>query len=177
MTCPPKDEKREERIHMEIVVDAYDSEEQAMGWYSYLDDNIQFPFKARCIAECATSPLEPGNEVEVVELASADDCEHEMFVLICQKSRKLAVPLSQLEGIQVDEQTQQAIEDWHYWDNRGYEFELYCQRKREARRRPCFRRWPLNLFSRIRDKSFRDAPSGCFSPRSHRLTEFFDTFR
>ncbi len=122
MTRPPKDEKREERISMEIVVDANGPEEQAMGWYYYLDDNLQFPFKARCIAERATSPLEPGNEVEVVELASADDCEHEMFVLIRrQKSRKLAVPLSQLEGILVDTQTQQAIEDWHYWVNQGYE--------------------------------------------------------
>ena len=27
----------------------------------------------------------------------------------------------QLEGIQVDEETQKAIEDWHYWVNRGYE--------------------------------------------------------
>jgi hypothetical protein len=123
MTHPPKDEEREERIHMEIVVDANGPEEQVMGWYYYLDDNMQFPFKARCIAERATSPLEPGDAVEVLEMASEDNCKHEMFVLIRrQKSRKLAVPLSQLEGIQVDEQTQQAIEDWHYWVNRGYEF-------------------------------------------------------
>jgi len=30
-----KDEVRENRIIMEIVVDAYGSEEQAMGWYYY----------------------------------------------------------------------------------------------------------------------------------------------
>lgn len=29
--CPMKDEEREERIAMEIIVDAYNSEEQAMG--------------------------------------------------------------------------------------------------------------------------------------------------
>jgi endonuclease I len=28
-----KDEERENRIDMEVVVDAYDSEERAMGWY------------------------------------------------------------------------------------------------------------------------------------------------
>ena len=28
----------------------------------------------------------------------------------------------QLEGVKVDEETQQAIEDWRYWVNRGYEF-------------------------------------------------------
>ena len=29
----------EERITYEIVVDCYDSEEVAMGWYYYLDDH------------------------------------------------------------------------------------------------------------------------------------------
>jgi hypothetical protein len=37
-----RDEEREERIQMEVVVDAYDSEEQAMGWYYYLQDKIIF---------------------------------------------------------------------------------------------------------------------------------------
>jgi len=54
-------------------------------------------------------------------MAPVEECEHEMFVLIQRKKRQLGVPLMQLEGIQVDEETQQAIEDWHYWVNRGYE--------------------------------------------------------
>jgi hypothetical protein len=37
------DEIREERIEMEIIVDAYNPEEQAMGWYYYLDNNLDFP--------------------------------------------------------------------------------------------------------------------------------------
>jgi hypothetical protein len=122
MTRQAKDEAREERIHMQIVVDAYGPEEQAMGWYSYLDDILQFPFSARCIARRTISPLEPGEEVEVVGMAPAEECGHEMFVLIQWKQRQLAVPLMQLEGIRVDVETQQAIEDWHYWVNRGYEF-------------------------------------------------------
>ena len=121
MTQRAKDEAREERISMEIIVDAYGPEEQAMGWYYYLDDNLHCPFPARCVARRSTSPLKPGEEVEVVGMAPEEDCEHEMFVLIQWKDSQLAVPLMQLEGIQVDEQTQQAIEDWHYWVDRGYE--------------------------------------------------------
>jgi Calcium binding len=117
-----KDEAREERIHMEIIVDAHDSEEQVMGWYYYLDDTIHFPFSARCVALRPTSPLELDDKVEVVGMAPAEECEHEMFVLIQRKKRQIAVPLMQLEGIEVDEEAQQAIEDWHYWVNRGYEF-------------------------------------------------------
>jgi ABC-type proline/glycine betaine transport system substrate-binding protein len=63
-----------------------------------------------------------GDETEVVEMAPAEECEHEMFVVIRWKPHPLAVPLMQLEGLQVDEETQQALEDWHYWVSRGYEF-------------------------------------------------------
>jgi hypothetical protein len=51
MTQFEKDEEREERIKMEIIVDTYSAEEQAMGWYAYLDDTLDFPFEARCITE------------------------------------------------------------------------------------------------------------------------------
>ena len=121
MTRRDKDEAREERIHMEIIVDAYGPEEQVMGWYNYLNDTLQFPFSARCIALRTSSPLELEEEVEVVGMAPDEECQHEMLVLIRWKRRQLAVPLMQLEGIQVDEETQQAIEDWHYWVGRGYE--------------------------------------------------------
>jgi|SRR5579864_9500718 len=120
MTRPSTDDEREERIDMEIIADAYGPDEQAIGWYNYLTDNIQFPFKARCIATRTTSPLEPGDEVKVVEMASAEDCEHDMLVFIRWKSRKFAVPLGQLEGVQVDEETEQAIGDWHYWADQGH---------------------------------------------------------
>lgn len=123
MTAVDRDDEREERIHDEIVVDAYGPEERAMGWYYYLDAQLQFPFRARCVADRASSPLELGDKVEVTGLASADDCEHEIFVMIPWKRRTLAVPLYQLKAADhVDEETQQAIEDWLYWVQRGYEF-------------------------------------------------------
>lgn len=35
-----KDDDREYRISMEVVVDAYGPEEQALGWYYYLEGNM-----------------------------------------------------------------------------------------------------------------------------------------
>ena len=49
-----------------------------------------------------------------------EECEHEMFVSIWWQDRLLAVPLSQLAGIDVDDGTEQAIRDWHTWIDRGY---------------------------------------------------------
>jgi hypothetical protein len=121
MNGPERDDEREERIAMEIVVDAYGPEEQALGWYYYLEGKLQFPFRAKCIADRATSPLRVGESVQVVGMPPEDECEHEMFVLIRWSRRTLAVPLSQLDGVGVDEEAREAIEDWHYWVGRGYE--------------------------------------------------------
>ena len=115
-----RDEERENRISMEAIVDAYGSEEQAMGWYYYLDDKILFPFEAQCIRERKTSPLRVGENVQVVGMVLENDCLNEMFVEIEWSSRTFGVPLSQLKGIEVDENTEEAISDWHYWVERGY---------------------------------------------------------
>ena len=60
---------RERRILEEIVVDAHDETERAMGWFSYLDDQLQSPFTARCITKRAISPLRVGDEVDVIGMA------------------------------------------------------------------------------------------------------------
>ena len=117
-----RDEAREERIAFEAIVDAYGPEEQAMGWYYYLEDKINPPFKAKCIKKRAISPLVVAEEVEVVGMAPEDECVNEMFVMIKWQGRELGVPLTQLSGVDLDEKTQEAVEDWHYWVNMGYEF-------------------------------------------------------
>ena len=117
-----RNEEREERITMEIVVDAYGPEEQAMGWYYYLQDTMQFPFTAVCVSKRRISPLKENATVKVVGMAPEDECEQEMFVEIEWEGDTLAVPLIQLEATEADEETQQTIADWHYWVNQGYEF-------------------------------------------------------
>lgn len=117
-----EDKDREYRIDMEVVVDAYDSEERAMGWYYYVSDECGFPFKATCIAQRRTSPLEINEDVEVLGTSPAEECETEIYVDIKWNDGTLGVPLSQLEGIDINDETKQVIEDWHYWVKRGYEF-------------------------------------------------------
>lgn len=122
MTSGEKDEAREKRIRNEIVVDAYDRHERAIGWYTYLDDRLRFPFQAQCIAEREVSPLKEGEQVRVVGMSSVEASEHEMFVTIEWMDRELGVPLAQLEPLDVDSETAQAVADWHYWDEQGYVF-------------------------------------------------------
>lgn len=108
---------------MEIVVDAYDAGERAVGWYSYLEEHLHEPFTARCIARRPISPLKVGDVVEVIGMPPDSECQHEMFVTIRWEKEGLAVPLSQLKpGKDADAGTRQAVEDWHYWLKQGYCF-------------------------------------------------------
>ena len=115
-----RDEEREHRILMEVIVDAYGPEEQALGWYYYLEGKIAFPFTARCVEERRISPLREGEEVVVMGMLPEEECRCEMFVEIEWQGRRLGVPLAQLEPVGVDEETEEAIADWHYWVGRGY---------------------------------------------------------
>jgi Calcium binding len=122
MVKPRRDRKRERHITLEIVVDAYDTHERAMGWYYYLQEQLNFPFTATCIAKRSISPLRVKDEVEVIGMPSEDECEHEMFVTIRWEKDGLAVPLVQLRPIKATHtRTKQGAEDWHYWVKMGYE--------------------------------------------------------
>jgi hypothetical protein len=121
MARSQQDPEREERITMEVVVDAYDAEERSMGWFYYLEDKIQFPFQAKCVTKRSSSPLAVGKTVKVVGMAS-EECDREMFVEIEWEKETLAVPLMQLTPVKPDDDTEEAVADWHYWVEQGYEF-------------------------------------------------------
>ena len=107
---------------MEILVDAHDEEERAMGWYYYLADTMAFPFNAISIQEHHKSPLQEQEPVEVLGMAPEHTCLREIYVNVQRNGQELSVPLAQLQASDVDEDTREALEDWHYWVARGYGF-------------------------------------------------------
>lgn len=113
------DEERDERIKNEVIVDAYTPWEQSLGWYYYLEDKMRFPFQARCIEARTVSPLRVGETVRVVGMPDEADCRSEMFVLVECLDREFGVPLTQLDGVDVDRDTREAVADWHHWYGDG----------------------------------------------------------
>jgi hypothetical protein len=126
MSRVKQDKSREERIDMEIVVDAYNEDERAMGWYYYLDNNLNVPFKAKWVAKKGSASAYEGEEVEVWGMADEQYCEEEMFVEVAYQEDgvedSFSVPLYEIEPTEADSKTAEAVADWHYWVNQGYEF-------------------------------------------------------
>jgi Calcium binding len=121
------DESRENRIKEEILVDAEDKEDRAMGWYYYLDDMLNFPFNAKWVKKGRKpSTTVKEKEVEVLGMASEDECLRDMLVEIVAvggSDEDVEVArLSDLTVMETDDETREALADWYYWQARGYKF-------------------------------------------------------
>ncbi|MDZ7958816.1 MAG: calcium-binding protein [Aulosira sp. DedQUE10] len=120
------DQTREHRIQTEIVADAEDKEDRAMGWYDYLDDSLNFPFNAKWTKKARKTGKSEEKQVEVLGMAPDDECSKDMFVEVVYPGGDdediFSARLSEIEAIDADEDTQEALADWQYWLARGYKF-------------------------------------------------------
>ena len=61
------------------------------------------------------------SKCKVLGMAPEEECESEMFVWIERDGSRIAVPLAQLRPLSKDIETQEAVGDWLYWVDRGYQ--------------------------------------------------------
>ena len=125
MTNRETDPIRENRIDYEIVVDAYDETERAMGWYYYLQDKITFPFLAKWKKKTKKIGAITEKEVEVLDMASEEDCESNMYVEVAymgENDDTFTAKLSDIEAINPDPDTEEALADWQYWIDMNHGF-------------------------------------------------------
>ena len=54
-------------------------------------------------------------------MAPVEECEHDMFVEMDWDDEGLAIPLSQLEVVDADDETREAAEGLLYWTKKGYQ--------------------------------------------------------
>lgn len=115
------DTSREQRIAAEVIPYAKTDEDQENVWYYYLEDKLNFPFKAKWKSEGRRSSPTEGAAVEVLGMASENDCTEDMFVEVLYQKEVFSVSLTDLEIVAADSATQEAIADWNYWMSRGYQ--------------------------------------------------------
>ncbi|MDZ8184254.1 MAG: calcium-binding protein [Nostoc sp. ChiSLP02] len=119
-------ENREHRIQTEIIADAEDKEDRAMGWYYYLEETLNFPFMGKWKKKNRKSGSTEEKPVEVLGMAPDDECLKDMYVEVAYIGGKdddvYTAKLSEIVAIDVDSETEEAIADWLYWLGRGYKF-------------------------------------------------------
>lgn len=119
MVAPKLDPEREHRIDYEAIVDCYDQYERALGWYYYLKDKCTFPFTAVYTSRRSKKK----KPIEITDMLSEEECESSIYVYGRFEDDELPISLVDIEPIaNTDEATKEAIADWHYWLQQGYQF-------------------------------------------------------
>ena len=116
-------EEREHRIAYEIIVDCYDEYEVSMGWYTYLEDKLAFPFEAQWSTTTPFTKVSKSGTVQVVGMADSEDCQTDMLVEIeyrdGDQTDVFSVPLEEIQPSKSNTTRAQAIEDWRHWLDQG----------------------------------------------------------
>ena len=115
-----RNEKYEEKLYDEILVDCKDEYEQNMSWFYYVQDELEFPFEAS-IKLRKRNGGEIIKRVKVLDLSTDDsnfDRNFEIKVDIEFDEYIIETPMSKLEDIEANENTIEIIEIWKYWTKR-----------------------------------------------------------
>lgn len=112
-----KNKERQHRIDYEIIVDCYDDHEINMGWAIYMEEKMNFPFKADAPIRERSKGINY-QRIEVVELETTESNYEggDFYLNIDWQGLLIPVPLSDLRNIEADEDTLEAIGDWKYWN-------------------------------------------------------------
>ena len=108
------DKERQERIENEIIVDAYDDGEVKMGWYTYMQDELCFPFTADVMIK-KRSGKKVKQKVDVLDLANDDYFGNDMMLEVAYTDDVFRVGMRELINVEANEETIQAIGDWFFW--------------------------------------------------------------
>ena len=115
------DPAREHRILEEVIVDAYDDEEQLMGWYYYLAENLVFPIPAT-----ARLPLRGGKSetksVQIVEVDPKSEAGGRIRLGVVEpgNERIQYVSPEAIVSLDTSPENREIVNDWLYW----HDFEL-----------------------------------------------------
>ena len=115
------EEEIKEIIDFEIVVDANGDDEVYMGWYYFMVETLEFPFKAIATIKKRNGTIEE-RTVEVVEDATDGDrfkCQA-YYVNVDYEGVLMKVEIADLKPINASEETLKAMTVWKYWKEKGY---------------------------------------------------------
>jgi len=118
--------KMNEIIMLEIVVDAKDDEDVAMGWFYYMQDELEFPFEAEMESKNRRGEKSV-IQIDVLGLSSSNENNNspEVILEVSEKGseRVIDVGISKLQNVKGDESTENAVAIWKHWDSGKFWFE------------------------------------------------------
>ncbi len=111
-----QDDACEHRINYEIIVDAYDDHEVAMGWYIHMNDNLEFPMQAKVKLRLRGVKTEE-KAVQIVEIDPKSETSLTLRLGMTKgkSDRVQYISPEDIVCIQTTEGNLEILNDWLYW--------------------------------------------------------------
>jgi hypothetical protein len=112
---PLTEKEIQEIIENEIIVDCYTDEEVEMGWATYMEENLSFPFEAEYLVRKASGANEwkkigiIGNDTDSSDYEGG---EYYLSALLEDVDMIIPVEISELRNVKADEHTLQTLQIW-----------------------------------------------------------------
>jgi Calcium binding len=116
-----KDEEREDRIRNEAIPDAHGEEEVAMSWYYYMEENLEFPIKAKAKLRLRGGKTEE-KVVKIVEIDPESETSLTLRLGITEgkSDRVQYISPEDIVSIQTTEGNLEILNDWLYWNRHPF---------------------------------------------------------
>ena len=114
-----KNETYDQLLYDEILVDAYGEEEKAMSWFTYADEVMQFPFKAK-LALLDESRRAVKVKVQVLGLKQSTNDLRPLRVEVLHAGLIWTVELAELRKVEADAGTAEVVGVYGYWVGASY---------------------------------------------------------
>lgn len=110
------DPTRHNRIRDEVIVDCQDEDEELMGWYYYMADNLEFPIAAtvRFALRGGKSEVKPAQIVDVDPKAERGSAIR-VGITEMGSERVQYISLEDIASIDTTPENAEIINDWLYW--------------------------------------------------------------
>ena len=112
------DPTRHHRILYEVIVDCYDEEEQLMGWYYYMTDNLKFPINVtvRFRLKGGTTEIKPAQIVDI-DPKSERGSAIRLGIAELGSARVQYISPEELTSADTTPENLEILNDWLYWHN------------------------------------------------------------
>ena len=108
------DENRTYRIRTQVTSLGRNAEQKFSAWHLYLKNKLKFPFDGLWKHTFYSDP----EKVIVIELLDLETCQDAYDILVKVQNQGIVSekPLfSIIEVLTADDNTKEAVEDWHFW--------------------------------------------------------------
>jgi hypothetical protein len=116
---PEREKELKEIIDYEIIVDCYGDWEVESSWEIYLEENLEFPFKAKAEIKQLNGNLKIKN-IEAIDFAGLNLNQKKFYLdmRLANSENIFQISASKIKSVFANDEVKEVFEVWKFWSDK-----------------------------------------------------------